>query len=294
MNAAPVVTRFAPSSTGGMHLGHVFSAWFARDQAHRRGGTYLVRIEDIDAARCRPHFERAILDDLAWLDLASDGPVRRQSEHRADHAAALAQLDGKGLIYPCFCTRAEIRAEIERAGGAPHGPDGPVYPGTCRRLDPSERSRRIAAGAAFASRLDVAAARRRTGTLAWRDHAAGQVAAEPELFGDVVLGRKDVPTSYHLAVTVDDAIQGVSLVTRGLDLFAATHVHRLLQALLDLPVPDYHHHRIVTDAHGERLAKRTGATTIAALRSAGHDAGEIRRLAGIPAHDVRDAARAGR
>lgn len=276
-----VVTRFAPSPTGGLHLGHVYSAWFARSRARAAGGRYLVRIEDIDATRCRPDFERAILDDLAWLGLASDGPVRRQSDHMADYASALVRLDGAGLIYPCFCTRADIRAEIERADGAPQGPDGPVYPGICRRLDPAVRAERMAAGAPHALRLDMAAACRMAGALHWHDHTAGPVEATPGSFGDVVLARKEIPTSYHLAVTVDDAIQDVTLVTRGVDLFGATHVHRLLQALLGLPVPDYHHHELVADPAGTRLAKRTGAETIAALRAARHDAAAIRRMAGI-------------
>lgn len=284
---SPAVTRFAPSPTGGLHLGHVYSAWFAQSQAHAAGGRYLVRIEDIDAARCRPEFERAILDDLAWLDLASDGPVRRQSDHMTDYAAALARLDGAGLIYPCFCTRADIRAEIERAGGAPQGPDGPVYPGICRRLVPAARADRVVAGDPHALRLDMAAACHAAGSLHWHDRAAGPIEATPAAFGDVVLARKDTPTSYHLAVTVDDAIQGVTLVARGIDLFAATHVHRLLQALLGLPVPDYHHHELLTDAAGNRLAKRTGAETIATLRAASHDAAAIRGMAGI-----RDGARA--
>jgi glutamyl-Q tRNA(Asp) synthetase len=280
-SASPVVTRFAPSPTGGLHLGHVYSAWFARSQARATGGRYLVRIEDIDTARCRPEFERAILDDLALLGLASDGPVRRQSDHMADYAAALARLDDAGLVYPCFCTRTDIRAEIERAGGAPQGPDGPVYPGICRRLDPAERAHRAAAGEPHAVRLDLAAARRVAGPLSWHDRDAGSIEATPEVFGDVVLARKDTPTSYHLAVTVDDAIQGVTLVTRGRDLFAATHIHRLLQALLGLPVPDYRHHELIADAMGNRLAKRAGSQTVAALRAAGRDADAIRAMAGI-------------
>jgi glutamyl-Q tRNA(Asp) synthetase len=285
---APVVTRFAPSPTGGLHLGHVFSAWFAWDRARWAGGRYFVRIEDIDVTRCRPEFERAILDDLAWLGLASDGPVRRQSEHMADYAAALARLDRAGLIYPCFCTRADIRAEIERAGGAPQGPDGPVYPGICRRLDPTSRALRRAAGEPHALRLDMASACRQAGPLVWSDRGVGAVTATPGTFGDIVLARKEMPTSYHLAVTVDDAIQGVTLVTRGRDLFAASHVHRLLQALLGLPAPDYHHHDLVADPMGERLAKRTGATTIAALRAAGRSAADVKRLAAIPDGDRAD------
>jgi glutamyl-Q tRNA(Asp) synthetase len=208
--------------------------------------------------------------------------VRRQSEHLDDYRAALARLESAGLVYPCFCTRREILAEIRAAAGAPHaapsGPDGPPYPGTCRALDDATRAARIAAGAGYALRLDVAGARRRVGELRWTDLDTGAVEARPEPFGDVVLARKDTPTSYHLSVTVDDAIQGVTLVTRGEDLRAATHVHRLLQALLGLATPAYRFHRLLTDATGRRLAKRDRAETLCALRQAGRSPAEVRAL----------------
>ncbi len=273
-----IVTRFAPSPTGLLHLGHAHAALFAR----RAGDRFLLRIEDIDAGRCRPGFTDAILADLAWLGLEWEQPVRRQSEHFADYAAALSRLDRLGLLYPCFCTRQGITDEIARAGQAPHGPEGAVYPGTCRRLAAAERAARRAAGQPFALRLAVDAAVARTGPLHWHDAVRGAVAAEPAAFGDVVLARKDVPASYHLAVTVDDALQGVTLVTRGDDLFAATHLHRLLQALLDLPAPDYHHHPLLTDAAGRRLAKRDRALTLGALRQSGRSPAEVRALAGFP------------
>jgi len=274
------ITRFAPSPTGYLHLGHAHAALFAARAA--AGGRFLLRIEDIDATRCQRHFEDAIYEDLAWLGLRWETPVRRQSEHMDDYARALDALRGMELLYPCFCTRSDIAAEIARAGVAPHGPDGPLYPGTCRTLPAEERARRMAAGAPFALRLDMARAVERTGPLTWHDRRAGVVVAEPARFGDVVLARKETPTSYHLAVTVDDALQGVSLVTRGEDLFAATHVHRLLQALLGLPTPEYHHHRLLTDETGRRLAKRDRAATIRGLRAAGHDPAQVRAMAGFP------------
>jgi glutamyl-Q tRNA(Asp) synthetase len=278
MRMSYVVTRFAPSPTGRLHLGHAYAALFAARAA--RGGRFLLRIEDIDATRCRPEFEQAIYDDLAWLGLDWEKPVRRQSEHMAEYAAALERLDARGLIYPCFCTRAEIRAEIARAGAAPHGSEGPLYPGTCRRLDPAERARRIVAGTPYALRLDVAKAVAMTGPLIWHDRARGTIAADPQAHGDVVLARKETPTSYHLSVTLDDHLQGVTLVTRGTDLFEATHIHRLLQALLGLNTPDYHHHAMVTGPGGERLAKRTGAPTLQSLREAGRTAADVRAMAG--------------
>jgi len=280
----PVVTRFAPSPTGLLHLGHAFSALFAWRRARRAGGRFLLRIEDIDPTRCRPEFEAAILNDLAWLGLDWDGTVRRQSEHLADYRAALGRLAGLGVLYPCFCTRADIAAEIARAGAAPHGAEGPLYPGTCRRLTEDERARLLAAGTPCALRLDVSRALERTGELWWEDERAGRVRADPAALGDVVLARKETPTSYHLAVTVDDALQGVTLVTRGEDLFAATHVHRLLQALLGLPVPRYRHHPLLADASGRRYAKRDRSLTLAALREAGRTPAELRALAGA-AHD---------
>ncbi len=278
--ASPVVTRFAPSPTGYLHLGHAYSALFSEALALESGGRFVLRIEDIDRGRCRPEFEDAIYEDLDWLGLGWETPVRRQSDHMEDYARALERLDG--LLYPCFCTRKEIRNEIARAAGAPHGPDGPVYPGTCRQMDSSERARRMAAGNAFALRLDMGAAMAAAPGLTWRDRERGEERADPGPFGDVVLARKETPTSYHLAVTVDDHIQGVSLVSRGRDLFATTHVHRLLQGLLGLETPDYHHHRLLEDPAGGRLAKRDQALTIRALRQAGKSPAEVRALACPP------------
>jgi glutamyl-Q tRNA(Asp) synthetase len=269
-----IVTRFAPSPTGYLHLGHVRSAWEGWHAARAGGGRFLLRIEDIDVGRCRPEIDTAIREDLAWLGLDWDGEVRRQSDHFADYRAALDRLDGERLLYPCFCTRREIQAEIARAGDAPQGEDGPIYPGTCKQLTLDQRAQRVAAGGDYALRLDVTAALARTGKLHWYEDES-QVAADPSSLGDVVLARKDVPTSYHLAVTVDDALQGVTLVTRGVDLFAATHIHRLLQALLGLPTPAYRHHPLLTDASGRRLAKRDRALTISAMRDGGMSAEEI-------------------
>lgn len=274
------VTRFAPSPTGHLHLGHAHSALFAAARARQGGGRFLLRIEDIDPGRCRPEFVDAILEDLAWLGLSWDGGVRRQSEHLSDHARALAALDEMGLLYPCFCTRTDIQDEVARAGHAPHGPDGVLYPGLCRRLSAAERARRLAAGESFALRLDMRRAAALAGPLTWTDRGRGVMAAKPESFGDVVLARKDVPTSYHLAVAVDDHLQGVSLVTRGEDLFEASHVHRLLQALLGLDVPEYHHHGLLRDDQGRRFAKRDKALTLRALRDAGKTPDEVRVMAG--------------
>ena len=268
------VTRFAPSPTGYLHLGHAFSALFAAGQGER----FLLRIEDIDPGRCRPEFETAIFEDLAWLGLEWETPVLRQSDRFEDYKTALAKLTAQSLIYPCFCTRGYIRAEIDRAGGAPQGPDGPIYPGLCRSLSSVERQERLAAGEAHALRLDSAKAVNRAGPLLWTDRARGIVRADPGRFGDVVLARKDTPTSYHLAVTVDDAQQGITLVTRGEDLAPATDIHRLLQALLDLPVPEYHHHRLLTDRTGKRYAKRERALTLRTLREAGKTPDQIHSM----------------
>lgn len=279
--APTVVTRFAPSPTGLLHLGHAYAALFAWVCARGSAGRFLLRIEDIDRGRCRAEFTDAILEDLAWLGLEWDGPVRRQSDHFDDYRAALGRLEAMGLIYPCFCTRAEIQAEIDRAGAAPHGSDGPLYPGTCRGIPAAERQARIAAGRSYALRLDMAQAAARAGPLGWEDAETGRIAADPLSHGDVVLARKDTPASYHLAVTIDDAIQGVTLVTRGRDLFGATHVHRLLQALLELPTPRYWHHRLLTDASGKRFAKRDRSLTLRALREGGKTPAEVRAMAGI-------------
>ncbi|WP_340115866.1 tRNA glutamyl-Q(34) synthetase GluQRS [Pelagibius sp. 7325] len=281
----PNVTRFAPSPSGYLHLGHAYAALFAT-RAAGAGGRLLLRIEDIDADRARSAYEAAIFEDLAWLGLAWEQPVRRQSEHLADYLRALAALDARGLVYPCFCTRKEIAAEIARAGAAPHGPAESLYPGTCRRLAAAERRARKEAGTPFAVRLDVemaveAAESAHGGPLTWHDRGRGLQVCDPRPQGDVVLARKDIATSYHLSVVVDDAAQGITLVTRGEDLFEATHVHRLLQALLDLPVPDYHHHRLITDEHGQRLAKRSDALSIRALREAGRSAAAVVALIGL-------------
>lgn len=277
--AGPQVTRFAPSPTGLLHLGHAYSALFAARAA--AGGRFLLRIEDIDSGRCRPQFEEAIFADLRWLGLDWETPVRRQSRHMADYARALDRLRSEGLLYPCFCSRAEIRAEIARAGGAPHGPFGAPYPGTCRRLSPEARDRRRNRGESFALRLDMARAVARAGPMDWIDRARGRIRARPDMAGDVVLARKDVPASYHLAVTVDDHLQGVTLVTRGEDLFDATHIHRLLQALLGLDRPAYHHHPLIRDADDKRLAKRDRARSLQSLRAAGHGPDAVRRMAGF-------------
>ncbi len=263
----PVVTRFAPSPTGRLHVGHAFSARFARE----RGVRCLLRIEDIDLVRCRPEFAAALEADLAWLGLAFDGHVRRQSEHLVEYAAALGLLEGMGLLYPCFCTRADIVA----AGHAPHGPEGSVYPGTCRALPGAERAARLAAGLPYARRLDMAEAVRRVGRLTRHEAGDGRIACDPAAFGDLVLARKDVPASYHLCATHDDALQGVTLVTRSDDLRAASDVHRLLQALLGWAEPGYAHHPLLLDASGRRLAKRDAAPTIAALRAAGLGVDEV-------------------
>lgn len=253
---------------------------FAARAADESGGRFLLRIEDIDRGRCRPEFEAGILEDLAWLGLAWEQPVRRQSEHFNDYRNALARLQADGLIYPCFCTRRDIQAEIEAAGGAPQGPDGPVYPGICRGLTADVRAARIEAGEAYALRIDVAKATARAGPLSFHDIDLGTVAADPARFGDVVLARKDTPTSYHLAVTLDDHLQGVTLVTRGNDLLAATDVHRLLQALLGLATPAYHHHRLLTDDDGKRFAKRDKSLTLKSLRESGRTPADVKRMIG--------------
>jgi glutamyl-Q tRNA(Asp) synthetase len=276
------VTRFAPSPTGFLHLGHAYAALYA--DAAKDGGTFLLRIEDIDTTRSKAEFERAIEEDLAWLGLSWPKPVRRQSEHFAEYGRALEQLKAGALLYPCFCTRKEIAAEIAASAAAPQGPDGPLYPGTCRKLSESERAARIANGEQHAWRLDVVRASAMAGELSFNEGGDGErgiIEARPDIFGDVVLARRETPTSYHLSVVVDDAAQGVTLVTRGLDLFPATHLHRLLQALLALPVPQYRHHRLIMDAGGKRLAKRDQATALRTLREGGATAREIRERLGI-------------
>jgi glutamyl-Q tRNA(Asp) synthetase len=285
----PPVFRFAPSPNGYLHLGHALSALLNADRARAAGGRLLLRIEDIDETRCRPEFETAIDEDLAWLGIAWERPVRRQSEHYDEYRAALAGLEAMGLIYPSFDSRAEIAAQVaERGGGWPRDPDGaPLYPGLAKSLLPAERARRMATGEPYALRLDMAAALRCAGPLSWRETGAGPageigtIAADPATWGDIILARKDTPTSYHLAVVVDDAAQGITDVVRGCDLFHATGVHRLLQSLLGLPQPRYHHHRLMLDQDGRKLSKSTAATGLRELRAHGASAADIRRLVGL-------------
>lgn len=284
-----IVTRFAPSPTGLLHVGHALAALTAFETARESGGRFLLRIEDIDRTRCRPEFERAIFQDLTWLGLRWEEPVRRQSERFSDYTASLARLKALGVVYPCFCTRKDIAEEIARAGIAPLASElgETVYPGTCRALDEATRTKRLADGEAHALRVDVAKAVQRTGALDFMERGRGpkgetdMQAVRPELSGDVVIARKELPTSYHLSVVVDDALQGVNLVTRGEDLFAATHVQRLLQALLGLPVPVYAHHRLVLDESGRKFAKREKSVTLAALRAAGRTPAEVRAMVGL-------------
>jgi glutamyl-Q tRNA(Asp) synthetase len=277
-----ITTRFAPSPTGFLHLGHAYSALTGWRRARAAGGRFLLRLEDIDPARCRPEFAAAILEDLAWLGIDWDGEVRVQSRHGPEYRAALDALGARGLLYPCFCTRADIAREVASSVAAPHGPDGAkLYPGTCRALGAAERAARIAAGLPHALRLDMAASVDAVGAaLTYDEEGEGAVACDPARFGDVVLARKDAPASYHLCVTHDDALQRVTLVTRGVDLRAATALHRLLQALMGWPAPRYAHHNLVTNAAGERLAKRDHATTLRALRAQGVSPAQVRQLAG--------------
>jgi glutamyl-Q tRNA(Asp) synthetase len=288
----PPVFRFAPSPNGFLHLGHAFSALLNFDLAHESAGRLLLRIEDIDPTRCRPDYEAAIYEDLAWLGIAWEQPVRRQSEHLDAYRGAIEELSAEGLIYPSFESRAEIArlvAEREMAGAWPRDPDGaPLYPGRAKQLSGGERARLLDAGVPFALRLDMAKAIARAGELSWTERGEGgdgasrQVAAAPEAWGDVILARKETPTSYHLSVVVDDALQGVTEVVRGLDLFHATSLHRLLQRLLGLSEPAYRHHRLINDASGEKLAKSSRSTGLRELRTQGAAPADIRRLVGLP------------
>jgi glutamyl-Q tRNA(Asp) synthetase len=290
-NSMPPVFRFAPSPNGYLHLGHAFSALLNDDLAKRAGGRLLLRIEDIDSVRCRPEYEDAIYEDLGWLGVSWEAPVRRQSEHLADYRRALETLSAQGLVYPSFESRAEIAklvAAREADGPWPRDPDGaPLYPGAAKQLSSAERRQRIESGAPYALRLDMGAAVARAGELAWTEHGegpdgeTGAVAAHPQAWGDVILARKETPTSYHLSVVVDDALQGVTDVVRGQDLFHATSVHRLLQRLLGLPELAYRHHRLVRDAAGHKLAKSTASTGVRELRAAGMTPSEVRRAVGL-------------
>ncbi len=268
-------TRFAPSPTGWLHLGHAYSAWFTREQAE--GGRFLLRIEDIDQERSQALYEDALKEDLAWLGLEWSEPVVRQSERTAAYESALALLEAEGLLYPCFCSRREVQEELARMPSAPHGPDGPLYPGTCRNLTPAEREAR--SGEPFSLRLNMNEALKRVAPMQWSDLSAGTLDATPEIFGDVILARKDTGLSYHLCVVVDDAWQEIDLVTRGLDLLPSTHLHRLLQELLGYRIPLYHHHRLVVDEQGKRLAKRSDSLAIRTLRERGLRPSDVIELA---------------
>jgi len=282
----PPVFRFAPSPNGYLHLGHALSALLNADAARAAGGRLLLRIEDIDETRCRPEFETAIYEDLAWLGIAWEQPVRRQSEHLADYRAALAKLEAMGLVYPAFESRTEIARfvdEQEKKSGTawPRDPDGgPRYPGTSKSLPEDERRRLVEAGAPYALRLDMEAASRQAGPLHW-DESGETAAADPVAWGDVILARKEIPNSYHLSVTADDALQGVTHVVRGRDLYPSTSVHRLLQHLLGLPAPVYRHHRLILDAEGRKLSKSTQATGLRELRAQGATPADIRRQVGL-------------
>ncbi|MDE0794458.1 MAG: tRNA glutamyl-Q(34) synthetase GluQRS [Alphaproteobacteria bacterium] len=274
------VTRFAPSPTGFLHIGHAFSALTAY-HARGKGGTFHLRIEDIDPVRCKDEFTDAILEDLKWLGLEWETPIRKQSEHMADYDKALKKLTLKGLLYPCFCTRSEIKTEIAKSAYAPHGPDGPAYPGICRNISDEKREDRMDDGEAFVRRIDMKGATAIAGPLGWKDTGLGMNKAQPDKFGDVVLARKDVPTSYHLAVTVDDHLQGITLVNRGADLAPSTDVHRLLQGLLGYTPPTYSHHRLIKDTTGRRLAKRDQDMSIRALRESGYTQEEVVAMSGF-------------
>lgn len=288
----PPVFRFAPSPNGYLHLGHAFSALLNFDLARQSGGRLLLRIEDIDPVRCRPEFEAAIFEDLAWLGISWETPVRRQSEHLADYRAALEKLSAMGLVYPAFESRAEIArlvAQREAQAPWPRDPDGaPLYPGSAKSLAPDERARLLQSGVPYALRLDMAAARARVPDTGWTERGegpggeTGAVAARPQDWGDVILARKETPTSYHLSVVVDDALQGVTEVVRGADLFWSTGVHRLLQQLLGLPQPAWRHHRLVPDGEGRKLSKSSGATGLRELRAQGATPTDIRRQVGLP------------
>jgi glutamyl-Q tRNA(Asp) synthetase len=285
------ILRFAPSPNGYLHLGHAYSALLNHDMARELGGRLLLRIEDIDAPRSRPEYEAAIYQDLAWLGISWQEPVRRQSEHFDDYEAAVAKLEAQGLLYPSFESRSEISALVaarDMQGRWPRDPDGvPLYPGRARKMPLAERLRRRRSGEPFALRLAMDAAVARSGVLTWTETGvgphgqAGLVIAAPQRWGDVVLARKEVPTSYHLAVVLDDALQGVTDIVRGQDLFWSTGIHRLLQALLGLPEPNYHHHRLILDDGGRKLSKSTQAKSLRELRAAGAGAVDIRRMVGL-------------
>lgn len=276
---SPIVTRFAPSPTGFLHLGHALAAWEARSLADRFSGRCVLRMEDIDQTRSRPEFVQAILEDLDWLRIRFDGPMMVQSSRFSSYDHALQVLKDRGVLYPCFCTRREIAEEVAVMGAAPQGSGAvDVYPGTCLKLDKARRKELMKSGKPFSWRLDCHAAARITGPLVWRDMRFGEQVCRPEELGDVILGRKDCPASYHIAVVVDDAAQGVTHVSRGEDLLPVTGIHRTLQALLGLPVPQWYHHRLVRDASGRRLAKRDRSMSLREMRAAGMRPEDIFRM----------------
>ena len=285
------VFRFAPSPNGYLHLGHAYSALVNDDMVRQCNGRLLLRIEDIDAARCRPEYEAAIYEDLRWLGITWQQDVRRQSEYFGDYQSAVHKLEAMGLLYPSFESRSEIAAlvaERDRQGDWPRDPDGvPLYPGRARKMPKAERERRRREGEPYALRLAMDAAVAQAGVLTWTETGSGPqgqsgtVAAAPQMWGDVVLARKETPTSYHLAVALDDALQGVSDVVRGQDLFWSTSIHRLLQALLGLPEPAYHHHKLIVDAAGRKLSKSTLATSLRDLRASGTTPADVRRMVGL-------------
>lgn len=280
------IFRFAPSSNGYLHLGHAYSAVLNFEMARAAGGRFLLRIEDIDLARCPPIYEEAIYEDLGWLGLSWEKPVRRQSQHFADYAAALSKLSAQGLTYPCFCTRSDILSQVAGRAGWPLDPDGsPLYPGICKHLTKREIGQKISTGQPHAFRIDMQRALAQTGRAVTFHEmgpasAAREVTADPSVWGDATLSRKDIPASYHIAVVVDDALQGVTDVVRGVDLFMATSLHRLLQILLGLPTPAYHHHVLLRDSYGRKLSKSARSRSLRGLRADGLSAEEIRnRLA---------------
>ncbi len=285
------VFRFAPSPNGYLHLGHALSALLNFDMARAASGRFLLRMEDIDAARCRPEYETAIYQDLEWLGLQWEQPVRRQSEHFAEYRAALEKLEAMRLTFPSFESRAEIAhmvADRDVRERWPRDPDGvPLYPGSARQMTERERQARISRGDPYAIRLDMEKAMEWVGPLGWTETGMGlsgergEIAADPAAWGDVIVARKETPTSYHLAVVIDDALQGVTHVVRGDDLFGSTSVHRLLQALLDLPAPVYHHHRLALDGDGRKLSKSTQATGLRELRAQGLTPTDIRKLVNL-------------
>jgi glutamyl-Q tRNA(Asp) synthetase len=262
-------TRFAPSPTGHMHLGHVFSALFAYEAAKKLGGKFILRIEDIDSQRSSKLFEESIYEDLDWLEIKYDKDIRHQSNHMDDYKAAINELIELDMVYPCFCSRSAIKAEIMRAGNAPHEEDYSIYPGTCRRLTKKERNEKIDQNLSYAWRLNIRSASKKFGNLVWNDIRLGPYTVPVGIIGDVVIARKDTPTSYHLSATLDDHIQRIGLITRGEDLVSATHIHKILQVLLGLKSPQYFHHPLILDSKGVRLSKRTRAQTVKSLKTSG-------------------------